>query len=87
MKCCPKCSSTEITFLAFYYPSIWKCLNCGYEGAFIVENGKLPEKMQGCHLEKGNIINWMQGKNCVNNIDIPVCDLLKSNFDTLSSLS
>jgi hypothetical protein len=82
MKCCPKCVSTEITFPAFYRPSIWKCLDCGYEGAFIVENGKLPEKMQGCHIEKDNIVDLTEGEICVNSIDIPVDDSLKSDFDT-----
>ena len=46
MKFCPKCGSTNITFPIFYRPSIWKCLDCGYEGALIVENGKLAEKIQ-----------------------------------------
>ena len=46
MKFCPKCGSTHINFPTFYRPSIWKCLDCGYEGALIVENGKLAEKIQ-----------------------------------------
>jgi len=43
MKCCPKCGSTNINFPVFYCPSIWKCLDCGYEGAFIIEDSKLAE--------------------------------------------
>jgi len=46
IKFCPKCGSTNINFLVFYRPSIWRCLDCGYEGAFIVEDGKLAEKIQ-----------------------------------------
>jgi ribosomal protein L37AE/L43A len=46
MKYCPKCGSTNINFLVFYRPSIWKCLDCGYEGVFIVENSKLAEKIR-----------------------------------------
>ncbi len=46
MRFCPKCGSTNINFPIFYRPSIWKCLDCGYEGALIVENGKLAEKIQ-----------------------------------------
>jgi ribosomal protein L37AE/L43A len=46
MKFCPKCGSTNINFLIFYRPSIWKCLDCGYEGALIVEDGKLAEKIR-----------------------------------------
>ncbi len=43
---CPKCGSTNINCLIFYRPSIWKCLDCGYEGAFIIEDSKLAEKIQ-----------------------------------------
>jgi len=46
MKFCPRCGSTNINFLVFYRPSIWRCLDCGYQGAFIVEDGKLGEKLQ-----------------------------------------
>jgi ribosomal protein L37AE/L43A len=45
-KFCPKCGSTNINCLVFYRPSIWKCLDCGYEGAFIIEDGRLAEKIQ-----------------------------------------
>jgi len=45
-KFCPKCGSTNINFLIFYRPSIWKCLDCGYEGALIVEDGKAAEKIR-----------------------------------------
>jgi DNA-directed RNA polymerase subunit M len=45
-KFCPRCGSTNINFLVFYRPSIWRCLDCGYEGAFIVEDGKLAEKLK-----------------------------------------
>jgi hypothetical protein len=82
MKCCPKCGSTNMTFPAFYRPSIWKCLDCGYEGAFIVENGKLPEKMQGCNLERGNIMDWPEGEIRVNNMTILTGNSLKTDFIT-----
>lgn len=58
MKCCPKCGSANITFSAFYRPSTWKCLDCGYEGAFIVEDGKLSEEVQECCEERCNVIDW-----------------------------
>jgi RNA polymerase subunit RPABC4/transcription elongation factor Spt4 len=44
-KYCPKCGSTNLNFLIFYRPSIWKCLDCGYEGALIVEDGMLAEEI------------------------------------------
>jgi ribosomal protein L37AE/L43A len=43
-KFCPKCGSANITFAVFYGPSIWKCLDCGYEGAFVVEDSSLAQK-------------------------------------------
>jgi ribosomal protein L37AE/L43A len=46
MKFCPKCGSTNINFLIFYRPSIWKCLDCGYEGALIVKDGKAADKIR-----------------------------------------
>jgi ribosomal protein S27AE len=54
MKFCPKCGSTNINFLAFYHPSIWRCLDCGYEGAFIVEDGELAKKIrERCRSNRG----------------------------------
>ena len=56
MKCCPKCGSTNINFAVFYRPSIWKCSDCGYEGAFIIENDcKLAEKLQERYRKRHSI--------------------------------
>ncbi|HVP92506.1 MAG TPA: hypothetical protein VMS94_02055 [Acidobacteriota bacterium] len=85
MKCCPKCGSVNITFPAFYRPSIWKCLDCDYEGAFIVENGKLPEKMQECCLERGNAIDWTGGDICVDNMAMLTDNSLKTDLGKRSS--
>jgi hypothetical protein len=49
MKYCPRCGSSNINCLVFYRPSVWRCLDCGYEGAFIVEDGKLEEKVRERH--------------------------------------
>jgi predicted RNA-binding Zn-ribbon protein involved in translation (DUF1610 family) len=49
VKFCPKCGSANINVLAFYRPSTWKCLDCGYEGAFILEDSKLAEKIRNSH--------------------------------------
>ena len=46
MKFFPKCGSTNLNVSVFYRPSIWKCLNCGYEGAFILEDSTLAEKLR-----------------------------------------
>ncbi len=48
-KFCPKCGSANINFLVFYRPSIWRCLDCGYEGAFIVEDSELAKRIQESH--------------------------------------
>ena len=48
VKFCPKCGSTDI-FWAQGMPqfwSLWECKNCGYHGAFILEEGNLAEKLQ-----------------------------------------
>jgi len=49
MKFCPKCGSANLNVLVFYRPSLWKCLDCGYEGALILENSKLAQKLQEQH--------------------------------------
>ncbi len=52
MKFCPKCGSANINVLVFHSPSTWKCLDCGYEGAFILEDSNLAEKIRN-HYQKG----------------------------------
>ena len=52
VKFCPKCGSANINVLAFYRPSTWKCLGCGYEGAFILEDSNLAEKIRNRHQEE-----------------------------------
>jgi DNA-directed RNA polymerase subunit M len=49
VKFCPKCGSANINVLVFYRPSTWKCLDCGYEGAFILEDSNLAEKIRNQH--------------------------------------
>jgi len=48
VKFCPKCGSPDV-FWAQGLPQLWslcQCKNCGYHGAFILENGDLAEKLQ-----------------------------------------
>ena len=68
-RCCPKCGSTNINFLVFYRPSIWKCLDCGHEGAFIIEDGELAEKMQERYQKRCNIIDWAEEERRMDNWD------------------
>ncbi|MCW4028231.1 MAG: hypothetical protein NWE92_01100 [Candidatus Bathyarchaeota archaeon] len=47
-KFCPRCGSTDV-YWAQGMPqlwSVWDCKNCGYRGAFILEDGNLAEKLQ-----------------------------------------
>jgi len=47
-KFCPRCGSTDV-FFALGLPqlwSIWECRNCGYYGAFIVEDGMMSQKIR-----------------------------------------
>ena len=47
-KFCPRCGSTDI-FFARGLPqlwSIWECKNCGYYGAFRVEDGMTSQKIR-----------------------------------------
>jgi DNA-directed RNA polymerase subunit M len=45
-KYCPKCGSSNINFLVFYRSSMWRCLNCGYEGTLLIEDKQLAEKIR-----------------------------------------
>jgi len=53
MKFCPRCGSTNLNFLVFYRPSVWKCLDCGYEGAVIVEDSGLAGKIRERYRRSG----------------------------------
>jgi len=53
-KFCPRCGSTDI-FFARGLPqlwSIWECKNCGYYGAFIVEDGVTSQKIHEVWVRK-----------------------------------
>lgn len=43
MKFCPKCGSKNIDWPLPYDRQKWECKDCGYIGAFIVEDGKLAD--------------------------------------------
>ncbi|MDH5451310.1 MAG: hypothetical protein OEX77_10520 [Candidatus Bathyarchaeota archaeon] len=48
IKFCPKCGSTNIQWASGLPQlwSIWECRDCGYRGAFIVEDSTLAEKIR-----------------------------------------
>jgi predicted RNA-binding Zn-ribbon protein involved in translation (DUF1610 family) len=58
VKFCPKCGSSDV-FWTQGLPqlwSLWQYQNCGYRGAFILEDGnlskKLQEKWKNIHLKR-----------------------------------
>jgi len=54
VKFCPRCGSINI-FWASGLPhlwSIWECRECGYRGAFIIEDSKLAEKIREDYVKK-----------------------------------
>ena len=62
IKCCPKCGSINVNPLVFYRPSIWRCLDCGYEGAFIIEDCGFAEQMQGRFGGRFGVIDLVEGE-------------------------
>jgi hypothetical protein len=87
MKCCPKCGSTDINPLAFYLPSIWKCSDCGYEGAFIIEGSKLTEEMQERYRKGFNIIDRVGEECCMNDWDGSTDNWPKTLEDCMKSVA
>jgi len=54
MKFCPKCGSTNIDWLIPHDRQKWQCKNCGYIGAFIVDDGKIADKIREEYNKKKN---------------------------------
>jgi len=54
VKFCPKCGSTDIQWASGLPQlwSVWECRDCGYRGAFIVEDGRLAEKIREKFLKR-----------------------------------
>jgi len=53
VKFCPKCGSSNI-FWASGLPqlwSVWECRECGYRGAFVIEDSKLATKIRENYLK------------------------------------
>jgi hypothetical protein len=69
IKCCPNCGSTNVNFLVFYRPSTWRCLDCGYEGAFIIEDGNFTEQLLGHIRGRCDMIDWVKGEPRMDNWD------------------
>lgn len=46
VKFCPNCGSLNIKWLNPQMWSIWKCWDCGYQGAVVIEDEKLAEEIR-----------------------------------------
>jgi len=86
MKCCPKCGSTNINSLVFYRPSTWNCLDCGYEGAFIIEGSELTEEMQERYRKRCSIIGGVEGEPRMDSWDVSTDNMLKTLEDHVKSV-
>ena len=87
MKHCPKCGSAHVSPLVFYRPSIWKCLDCGYEGAFIIEGGTFAEIMQERYRKRHGILGWVGGEPRMNNCGGPADDWQRTLEDRMKSFA
>ncbi|NYB52476.1 MAG: hypothetical protein HVN35_07970 [Methanobacteriaceae archaeon] len=52
VKFCPNCGSMNIKWLNPQMWSIWKCWDCGYQGAVIVEDGKMADEIRENFLKR-----------------------------------
>lgn len=52
MKFCPRCGSKDIEWPLPYDRQKWECKDCGYIGAFIIEDGKIAQELRKEYLKK-----------------------------------
>jgi transposase-like protein len=74
IKHCPKCGSTQVYSFILYRPSIWRCVDCGYEGAFIIEGSELLE--QEGYLRR-TVIDRIEGGLRISNCDCSTDNMKK----------
>jgi len=56
MKFCPRCGSNELEWPLPHDRSKWECKDCGYIGAFIIEDGEIADEIKKEYLKnKDNI--------------------------------
>jgi len=52
MRFCPRCGSQNIDWVLPQDWSKWECKDCGYVGAFIIEDGKIADQIKKEWLKK-----------------------------------
>lgn len=53
MRFCPRCGSKNIDWVLPQDWSKWECKDCGYIGAFIIEDGEIADQIKNDYMEKG----------------------------------
>ena len=51
VKFCPRCGSDNIEWVIPVDRQKWECRECGYVGSFIVEDGKMADKIRNEYLK------------------------------------
>ena len=54
MKFCPKCGSKNIGWPLPHDRQKWECKDCGYVGAFIIDDGEIAKEIQKEYLKNKN---------------------------------
>lgn len=52
MRFCPRCGSKNIDWVLPQDWSKWECKDCGYIGAFIIEDSKIADEIKREYLKK-----------------------------------
>ena len=51
MKFCPRCGSKNIGWPLPHDRQKWECKDCGYIGAFVIEDGEIAKEIQKDYLK------------------------------------
>ena len=51
-KFCPNCGSTNIKWVIPQNWSMWRCYDCGYYGAVVIEDGEMACEIRKDYLKK-----------------------------------
>ena len=51
-KFCPRCGSKNIGWLIPHDRQKWQCKDCGYIGAFIIDDGKIADEIRKDYINK-----------------------------------
>ena len=87
MTYCPKCGSININSLVFYRPSIWKCSDCGYEGAFVIEGSAFVQEIQERYRKRFSLTDQIGGKPRMNNWDGLTDNWPKTSEERMKSIA